>query len=287
MLNERLMLSEAKSAPFLTDTHAHLASPRFSGQIPGILARAREAGVGRIVTISCDEEDSRTNLAIAKAHAGISATVGVHPSYVHEVGAGDWLGRVSALARSPGVVAIGEIGLDFYHPPGDGSDLDAWRFRQRNVFEAMLQLAADLGLPAVVHQRESGPQVLEVLSGFPGVVAVLHCFTGGPEEASRALEMGHFLSFTGVLTYSKAEEVRATAAMVPLDRVMLETDAPYLAPVPFRGKTCEPAMVKHTAERLAELRGLSVEEVASITSANAEDFFRLPPPLIGIPSVAV
>jgi TatD DNase family protein len=271
------MEEEANSEPFLTDTHAHLASSRFAGRVGEVLAAAREAGVGRIVTISCDEEDARDNLALASAHPGVCATVGVHPSYVHEVGDGDWLGRIAALARSPGVVAIGEIGLDFYHPPGDGSDTDAWRARQRSVFEAMLQLAAELGLPVVVHQRESGPAVLEVLAGFPGVTAVLHCFTGGPQEAERALELGHFLSFTGVLTYPKAEEVRATAAMAPLDRIMLETDAPYLAPVPFRGKPCEPAMVRHTADRLAEIRGLTPQEIASATSANAEGFFRLPP----------
>ncbi len=275
MLEEKPQEMEAKSAPFLTDTHAHLASARFSGVLGEVLARARTAGVERIVTISCDEEDANFNLNLASRHPGIFPTVGIHPCYVHETGAGDWLGRIRSLAARPGVVAIGEIGLDFYHPPQDGSGVGTWRARQQEVFEAMLQLGLDLGRPVVVHQRESGAAVLDVLDRFPGVRAVLHCFTGTREEADRALAGGHFLSFTGVLTYPKAEEVRAVAGSVPLDRLMLETDSPYLAPVPFRGKTCEPALVRHTAQRLAEVRGLTPDEVAAITSENAARFFGL------------
>jgi len=208
-------------------------------------------------------------------------TVGVHPCYVHETGEGDWFARIRTLAERPGVVAIGEIGLDYYHPPQDGGSVEAWRGRQRDVFERMLQLALDLHLPAVIHQRESGAAVMEVLENFPGVVAVLHCFTGTPAEAEKALSCGHFLSFTGVLTYPKATEVRESAVLVPLDRVMLETDSPYLAPVPFRGKTCEPALIRHTAQRLGELHGLSTDEISVITSQNAERFFGLSGPLLG------
>ncbi len=268
---------KANSEFFLTDTHAHLASTRFSGELEDLLDRAREAGVRRIVTISCDAEDALANLEIAADHGGVAASVGIHPSYVHETGDGDWAGRIADLAQRPGVVAIGEIGLDFFHPPGDGGSVASWRTRQRKVFEAMLQVALDLALPVIVHQRESGPEVLDVLSGFPGVSAVLHCFTGGPTEAERALEMGHFLSFTGVLTYPKSEEVRAAAAMAPLDRIMLETDSPYLAPVPCRGKRCEPALLVHTARTLAEIQGLEFEEIASATSETAERFFALGP----------
>jgi TatD DNase family protein len=264
---------EAKSHAFLTDTHAHLASSRFAGDLDGVLARAREAGIGRMVSISCDEEDIRTNLDLVARHPGIATTAGVHPCYVHKVGEGDWFARIRELAAAPGVVAIGEIGLDFYHPPGDGGPVDAWRRRQEDVFEAILQLALDLGKPVVVHQRESGPEVLAVLARFPGVRAVLHCFTGGPAEAERALAEGHWLSFTGVLTYPKSEEIRAGAAIVPDDRILLETDAPYLAPVPFRGKTCEPAMVRHTALKLAEIKNLGLDEIAMLTSRNAERFF--------------
>lgn len=266
---------EAKFQPFLTDTHAHLASSRFSGELEGVLGRAREAGIGRIVSISCDEEDIRTNLELVGRHPGITTTAGIHPCYVHEIGVGDWLGRIRELARSPEVAAIGEIGLDYYHPPGDGGPVEAWRRLQQDVFEAMLQLALDFSKPVVVHQRECGPEVLAVLARFPGVRAVLHCFTGGPAEAEKALADGHWLSFTGVLTYPKSEEIRAAAAIVPDDRILLETDSPYLAPVPFRGKSCEPAMVRHTALKLAEVKQRGLDEIAEITSRNAERFFGL------------
>ncbi len=271
---------KAESEPFLTDTHAHLASPRFAGEIPGLLARARADGIGRIVSISCDFGDSERNLSLAEEHPGVFATAGVHPCHVHEPGPEGWRNQLRALVERPQVVGIGEIGLDYYHPPQDGSGVDEWRRLQESVFEEMLQLALDLGLPAVIHSRESTDAVLGVLERFPGVTAVLHCFTGTPEQAERALAGGHFLSFTGVLTYPKAEEVRETARCVPLDRVMVETDSPFLAPVPFRGKPCEPAMVRHTALRLGELHGLSLDEISTATSGNAERFFGLSGPLL-------
>lgn len=265
---------EVKSQFFLTDTHAHLASTRFSGDFEGVLTRAREAGVGRIVSISCDREDSETNLTLAAASSEIFATVGVHPLYVHETGSGNWLGELAALAVAPEVVAIGEIGLDYYHPPQDGSAVGDWRRRQREVFEALLQVALDRDLPAVIHQRECADEVDAVLANFPGVRAVLHCFTGTRAEAERALGRGLHLSFTGVVTYKNANELRETVAALPLDRIMVETDAPYLAPVPFRGKTCEPAMVAETARQIGELHGLNFAEISRITSETAEKFFR-------------
>lgn len=275
------MEEKSHPPPFLTDTHAHLASARISGEVEAVLDRAREAGVGRIVSVSCDEEDVAANLGLASRHPGVFATAGIHPCHVHEVGEGDWLARIRSLAARPEVVAIGETGLDFFHPPQDGGSLEAWRGRQREVFEAMLGLAAEVGKPVVVHQRESGPAVSEVLARFSGVRAVLHCFTGGPAEAEEALAAGHWLSFTGVLTYPKSEGIRAAAAVVPLDRILLETDSPYLAPVPFRGKACEPAMVRSTALRLAELKNLDLDEIAAITSRNAEAFFGLGGPTLG------
>lgn len=264
-----------KSEVFLTDTHAHLASQRFQGDLGGILARSCEAGVGRIVSISCDLEDVGANLDIAAAHQGVFATAGVHPCYVHAPGPPDWRDRLRHLAARPEIVAIGEIGLDYHHPPEDGSETSVWRRLQESIFEELLQLAQDLKLPAVIHSRESTSSVLGVLARFPSVRAVLHCFTGSPEEAEQALAAGHFLSFTGVITYPKADDVRATAAVVPLERVMVETDSPYLAPVPFRGKRCEPGMIRHTCQRLAEINGVSTDEMAAITSRNATSFFGL------------
>lgn len=270
-----------KSEVFLTDTHAHLASTRFEGEIEAVLTRSREAGVGRIISISCDLEDVTANLALASTHPGVFATAGIHPCYVHEPGPEGWRESLRSLAARPEIVAIGEIGLDYYHPPEDGSEVAVWRRLQESVFEEMLQLAQDFHLPAVIHSRESTPAVLAVLARFPQVTSVLHCFTGSPAEAEQALAADHFLSFTGVITYPKADDVRATAAVVPLDRIMIETDAPYLAPVPFRGKSCEPGMVRHTCQRLAEIHGLSPDEMARVTSANAERFFTLSGPLLG------
>lgn len=274
-----------ESEVFLTDTHAHLASERFSGQVDEVLRRSRAGRVGRILSISCDIGDSETNLTLAENRPGLFASVGIHPCYVHEPGPPDWRERLNDLSRHPKIVAIGETGLDFYHPPEDGSSIAAWRGKQEAVFEEMLALAQSRDLPVVVHSRESTTAVLDVLDRFPQVRAVLHCFVGTAGEAERALAGGHFLSFTGVITYPKSGEVREVAARVPLDRLMVETDSPYLAPVPFRGKPCEPAMVVHTCNRLAEIHDLSQEEMAGITSRNAGLFFRLGGPLLtGDPS---
>lgn len=266
-----------KSHLFLTDTHAHLASSRFAGQVGEVIARAAASGVERIVSISCDVEDSLTNLTLARTYPGVHSTAGIHPSYVHEIQEETWFQDIRRIAEEPEIVAIGEIGMDYYHPPGDGGTVEAWRNRQRRVFEQLLQLALDIGKPVVVHQRECGGDVLEVLANFPGITAVLHCFTGTIPEAERALEMGHYLSYTGVLTYKNGDAVRDAARVTPLDRVMVETDSPYLAPVPFRGKPCEPAMVEFTARTLADLHGLSFEAICEVTSRNAAKFFSLPP----------
>lgn len=264
---------EANNDFFFTDTHAHLASRRFEEDLDEVVARAQAEDVGRIISISCDLEDSSTNLELSRRFAPVDPAAGVHPLYVHELER-DWEGQLRDLAANPEVVAIGEIGLDYFHPPADGSTDEEWRKRQRTVFEAQLQLAIDLDLPVVVHQRESASDVGEVLGNFPSVRAVLHCFTGTPKEAELALSRGHSLSFTGILTFPNAQEVRDVAEIVPPDRIMVETDCPYLAPAPFRGKRCEPAHVRHTTIRLAELRGVSVEEMARQTSGNATLFFR-------------
>jgi len=265
-----------KSHFFLTDTHAHLASARFTGVVGEVVSRAAASGVARIVSISCDVGDSLTNLEFARTYPGVYPTAGIHPCHVHEIEEATWLGDIHRIASEPEVVAIGEIGLDYFHPPGDGGTVEAWRRRQRDVFEKLLQLALDLSLPVVVHQRESGADVMEVLKQFPGVTAVLHCFTGTVAEAETALAMGHYLSYTGVLTFKNGEQIREAAAATPLDRVMVETDAPFLAPVPFRGKSCEPRMVEFTARALGDIHGLSFEEICRVTSRNATTFFGLP-----------
>ncbi len=271
---------EEKNKVFLTDTHTHLASSRFKDDLEEVILRARENGVERIISISCDMEDSDFNAALAEKNSGVFATIGIHPSYVHEIEGGieghEWSEKLRTLVSHPEVCAIGEIGLDYFHPPGDGGSEADWRIKQRIVFEKQLQIALEADLPVVVHQRESAADTMDVLRNFPGIRAVLHCFGGTNDEAEEALSLGHYISFTGILTFSKAESVREVARSIPLDRVMVETDCPYLAPVPFRGKRCEPYMVKYTATELGRLHDLGLEEISEITTRNASRFFNLP-----------
>lgn len=267
------------AAPLLVDTHAHLASRVFAppGELDAILRRAGEAGVTRIVSIGSDLEDSRRNAAIASAHEGVFATVGVHPTSVHEVTEEGWIDELRGLTRLPKVVAIGEIGLDFYHPPQDGSPEAVWRERQDRFFRSQLDLAAELGLPVVIHQRNSSEAVAAVMADYHGrVTAVYHCFNGTAAEARRIVEQGHCVSFTGIVTFPKSTGVQEAARAVPGDRILVETDSPYLAPVPHRGKRCEPAYARLTAECLAGLRGIGFDAFAEATTRNAQRFFGLP-----------
>ncbi len=263
----------------LVDTHAHLASPAFAdeAELNAVIQRAADAGVSQIISIGSELEDSRRNIEIAAAHPGVHATVGVHPTSVHEVTREDWVDDLRGLTRQPKVVAIGEIGMDFFHPPQDGSPEDAWRARQELFFRAQLDLAVELSMPVVIHQRESAEAIERILSDYTGrVTAVFHCFNGTPDMARTILDQGHYLSFTGIVTFPKATDVQESARFVPADRLMVETDSPYLAPVPHRGKRCEPAYTRLTAERIAELRGLPIETLAEITSDNASRFFGIP-----------
>jgi len=261
----------------LIDTHAHLAASQFTDDLPAVIDRAAEAGVTRIITIGSDLEDSARNLEIAEEFSGVYAAVGVHPTSVHEVTESDWVDRLRNMAAHSKVVAIGEIGLDFFHPPRDGSSNDEWRARQERFFRAQLDLAEELALPTVIHQRECIEEVGTVLADYAGRVrSVVHCFTGTPEQMQAILEMENLISFTGIVTFPKALDVKESATEVPDDRLMVETDAPYLAPVPFRGKRCEPAHVLHTSNHIAELRGLDATNFANLTTRNAETFFQLP-----------
>ncbi len=265
---------EGKNTHKLIDTHAHLASSRFEGELDDILKRAFENDIGRIISIACDTEDSISILKMASEREMVSPTVGIHPLYVHEEDSKTAIETIRELSKNPSVAAIGEIGLDYFHDTPVGFTDESWKKLQHEVFEALLQVSIDRDLPTVIHQRSSAEDTLAVLKNFPEAKAVLHCFGGTVEEASAFLELGHFISFTGILTFPNAESVRETAKTVPLDRVMVETDGPYLAPVPFRGKRCEPYMVKHTAEKLGEVHGLSLEEITEITTRNACGFFK-------------
>jgi TatD DNase family protein len=251
----------------LIDSHCHLDFPDFSAEIDAVVARARAAGIARMVTISTRVHGHAGVLAIAERFADVYCSVGTHPHYAHEgldVTAADLVAR----ARHPKVVALGEVGLDYHY---DNSPRDA----QERGFRTHIAAARETGLPLVIHSREADAdtaRILEEATGQGAFPAVLHCFTGGPDLARRAISLGLFISFSGILTFKNSTALRAIAAELPADRILVETDAPYLAPLPFRGKRNEPAYVVATAKVLAETRGVSFDEIARQTS---ENFFRL------------
>jgi len=251
----------------LIDSHCHLDFPDFKDELAGVVARAKAAGVGRMVTISTRVRRLGELLAICERFPEVFSSVGTHPHHAHEeldIGTAELIER----ARHPKVVAIGEAGLDYHY---DNSP----RAAQEQGFRAHIAAARETGLPLVIHAREADADVARILreesarGAFP---AVLHCFTGGRELAFTGIELGLYVSFTGILTFKKSDELRAIAAELPAARILVETDAPYLAPGKYRGKRCEPAYVVETARVLAETRGVSPEEIARQTT---ENFFRL------------
>lgn len=282
----------------LTDTHAHLDFPEFDGQLEAVIQRATGAGVKRIITIGIDRESCRKSIAIAEKYENVFAVVGLHPCNVLDPGAMDFLAELPALARHAKVVAIGETGMDYHHLPSrDQAKRDkgvfgalqagtaeamaaeiadgAMKTAQAEAFKAQLDLAAELGLNVVVHQRDAWDDTLEILRPYTGRVrGVFHCFGGSPEAAAEVAIMGHLVSFTGIVTFKNAALVQETAKSVAAEGYMVETDCPYLAPVPFRGKTCEPAHVKLTAEKIAALRGESFEKISADTERAASGFFK-------------
>ncbi len=257
----------------LIDTHAHLDFPEYADDLAAVVERARAAGVTRIITIGCDVGSSRRAVAIAEEFEDVFAVVGIHPNAAHEVPP-DWLTSLRELAAHPRVVALGECGLDYHWLPETGREERI--VRQHEVFRAQLALARETGLSLVVHQRACWDETLAVLrERVPDEpLAVLHCFGGTAAQATEALELGLWVSFTGIVTFKNAADVRISAALIPADRIMVETDAPFLAPTPHRGKRCEPAHVRLTAACLAQVRGLAEDEFAALTTANAERFFQ-------------
>jgi TatD DNase family protein len=251
----------------LVDSHCHLDFPDFRGELDGVIDRAKDADVGRLVTISTRVRRQPDLLAIAERFPEVFSSVGTHPHHAHEeldIGTAELV----ACTRHPKVVAIGEAGLDYHY---DNSPREA----QEQGFRAHIAAARETGLPLVIHARDADADVAKILreeTGKGTFPAVLHCFTGGRELAFTGIELGLYVSFTGILTYKKTEELRAIAKDLPADRIMVETDAPYLAPGKFRGKRCEPAYVAETARILAEVRHVAPEEIARQTT---ENFFRL------------
>lgn len=267
----------------LIDTHAHLDSDRFSEDLEEVLERAALAGVERMVAIGCDIEGSRRGLALAERWPMVWATVGVHPTYVTEEPNTDWREQLTEMAGHPRCVGIGETGLDYYHPQPEGSSLEDYRARQKEFFTGQLEIAAAAGKNVVVHQRDRSGAVCwedikSLMEPWHGRLrAVFHCFLHPWAEAAPLVARGHRISFTGIATYKNAPVVAACAAEAPDGSFFLETDSPYLAPVPHRGKRCEPALVRATAESIAAARGVSVDQLAAVTGSAAADFFGWPP----------
>jgi TatD DNase family protein len=251
----------------LVDSHCHLDFPDFADDLDGVIARARAQGVGRIVTISTRVRRHADLLAIVERFPEVFCSIGTHPHNAQEeldITAAELI----AHTRHPKVVGIGEAGLDYYY---DNSPREA----QERGFRTHIAAARETGLPLVIHSRNADDdtaRILEEEMGQGAFPAVLHCFTGGPELARRAIKLGFCISFTGILTFKKSDELRAIAADLPADRFFVETDAPYLAPGPHRGKRNEPAFVVETAKVLAETRGVAYDEIVRQTTDN---FFRL------------
>ena len=257
----------------LTDTHAHLDYPEFQADFPGVLARADSAGVRRMICIGTGIDSSRASAALTEKWPQVWATAGVHPNHVPDERA-DFLPALREIARHPRIVAIGETGLDHFRLAKDDS---AGRARQASAFRTQLDLAIELRLPVVIHERAAWDDTLAILREYTGRVrAVFHCFGKSPAHAAEVIALGHMVSFTGIVTFTNAPDAQASAAAVPLDSLMVETDCPYLAPVPHRGKKCEPAFVRHTAEKIAALRGIPLATLAAATEENARRFFRFP-----------
>ncbi len=251
----------------LIDSHCHLDFPDFATELDAVVARARAAGIERMVTISTRVARHAGVLAIAERFPDVYCSVGTHPHYAHEeldLTAADLVART----RHAKVVALGEAGLDYHY---DNSP----RAAQEQGFRTHIAAARESGLPRVIHSREADgdtARILEEETGKGAFPAVLHCFTGGRDLAFTAIELGHYVSFTGILTFKNSDALREVAAALPAERILIETDAPYLAPLPHRGKRNEPAYVAETAKVLAEVRGVSSDEIAWQTT---ENFFRL------------
>jgi len=268
LLGQDLGATEAAGA-MLIDSHCHLDDPRYDADREEILRRAREAGIEHFVTIGCDLETSRAAVTLAEQHPFISATVGVHPHEVKRIEAG-WYDALQALAKSKRVVAYGEIGLDYHydHSP---------REIQRECFREQVRLARVLNLPIVIHTREAQEDTMTILREEKAaeVGGVFHCFAGDAWLTKDALGLGFYLSFSGVITFQNATMLRDLVKTVPLDRMLIETDSPYLTPAPHRGRRNEPAYVRFVAEKIAEIHGIGVEDIEDITTQNAKRVFRI------------
>ncbi len=255
----------------LIDSHAHIQGQEYAGEVEAVITRAREAGIDKIIAVggAGDLSSNHDAIALADSYDNVYATVGMHPHDAKDVGPEE-LRSVQDLTVHPKVIAVGETGLDYYysHSPHDV---------QRRVFADFIQLARETGLPLVVHERDAAQDAVQLLrsEGNGDLGGVLHCFTGNYEAARAYLDLGFYLSFTGIITFKNAEPLRDVVRRVPLEKMLIETDSPYLTPVPHRGKRNEPAYVRLVAEAMAKIKAVSLEEVAQITTDNVGNLFKI------------
>ena len=253
----------------LFDTHAHMDDRAFDADRAQLLAALPEAGLSLVMNPGCSLASSRNAVALAQQYDWLYAAVGSHPDVCDEVNEVVIEEYRQLCKKNPKVKAIGEIGLDYHYE-------DIPREIQQSAFRQQMALAAELDLPAIVHERDAHADGMQIVSEFPTVTGVFHCYSGSLEMAKWLIDRGWYIGFTGVLTFKNAKKAIEVAANIPLDRLVLETDCPYMAPEPFRGKRNHPGYLYRMAERLAEIRGLSVEEIQHITTENGKRLYRIP-----------
>lgn len=252
----------------MIDTHCHLTEPRLREQIDDVLTRCTDAGVREMVTIATGIGDAHAAIELCAKYANIRCAIGVHPNHSHDVQPAQAIEKLRKLQENDSVVAIGEMGLDYHYG-------DQFYLEQELIFKEQMRLAREVNKPVVIHCRDAVDDTLEIMRDFADVPAVFHCFTGTREEATRIIDAGYLLGFTGVITFKKNDELREVVRQTPIDRILVETDAPYLTPEPVRKiKTNEPSFVVHTARAVAAIKGVSYEEVDRLTTENARRFYR-------------
>jgi TatD DNase family protein len=263
----------------LIDTHAHLDHPDFADDLPEVIQRATDAGVTELIAIATRVETSACAIRVAEKFPNVWACVGIHPLEVRDA-PDDAIAKLRVLAKNPRVVAIGEIGLDYFALSPIAAEAEATKRKQAELFQQQLELAAELGLNANLHIRDSfQPELwadaLRIISPFTGRLrAVFHCFKGKPEQVAEVVAMGHLVSFTGFVTYPDMPQIAATATQIDTKAFMLETDAPYQRPPPDCDERCEPAFLRQIAEHIAGLRGISLEQLAAETTVTARQFYK-------------
>jgi TatD DNase family protein len=251
----------------MIDTHCHLTDPRLFEQLDDVLARCAAAGVERLVTIGTDIEDDMAAIDVCRGRANVRCAIGIHPNYTENATVED-VPKLRELQKNESVVALGEMGLDYHYDRATPA-------HQRAIFAAQMNLAAEVGRPVVIHCREAVNDTLGVMKSFPKVPAVFHCFTGTIDEGRRIVDAGYLLGFTGVVTFKRNDELRELVKNTPMDRILVETDAPYLTPEPMRKvKTNEPSFVVHTARVVAEVKGVTIQELDRVTTENALRFYQ-------------